>query len=115
MRDNPNTYAQDLIITSPSCRYKFLELQVVNQWQKQEFPYDSLYVYARKAVYSDNTLFLTVNKFLTRGYIFDISSFRDSEPVRLKKYSREFVYLIPWSRALLVELDNLDSETIEMY
>ena len=69
----------------------------------------------RTAKYGSDTLFVTLNKHLTRGYVFDADSFKDTEPKRLKKYSREFVYYVPWYKAMPVYLDTLDMETIELY
>ena len=113
--DNPNIYEQDLIINSPTCKYKYLELQVCSSWVGKNFPYPKLYIFARKARYGKDTLFLTINKFLTRGYLFDAESIKDVKPRRVKKYSRMFVYDVPWHRAMLVYFEDLDRETIEMY
>jgi len=113
--DNPDIYMQDLIINIPECKYKFLELQVCTQWINKEFPYPNLYVYERKKKYDDNTLYLTMDRYLTKGYLFDYNSFCDTKPVRLKKYSREFVYHIPWYKASLVYIDHIDKETFEFY
>jgi len=113
--DNPNIKQQDLIINSSTCKYKYLELQVCCQWVQENYPYDNLYIYETKARYGNDTLFLILNKFLTRCYLFDRQSFDNIEPTRLKKYSRLFVYKIPWNRAIKLFVANLDKETIEMY
>lgn len=115
IHDNPNLYEQDFIINSEKCKYKYLEIQVCTNWVNEKYPYKNLYIYETKARFDDNTLFLTFNKFLTRGYIFDAISFKDSKPHRIKKYSRYFVYYIPWNKVLQVYIDNLDKETFEMY
>lgn len=113
--DNPDEKKQDLIITSDTCKYKYLELQVCAGWTQKQFPYEKLYVYERKGTYGDDTLFLVLNRILTRGYIFDRQSFRNIEPTRLKPYSKQFVYRIPWNRAMEVYIEYLDKETIELY
>ncbi|AYV78911.1 MAG: hypothetical protein Edafosvirus48_2 [Edafosvirus sp.] len=113
--DNPDEYGEDLIINSPSCKYKYLELQVCSSWLNEKYPFNYPYVYARKIRYADDTLFLVLNKCLTKGYIFDMMSFKNVEPRRFKKYSREYVYDIPWHRVMTVYIETLDKETIESY
>ena len=113
--DNPDPFEQDLIIVSPTCKYRFLELQVCNQWVNEDFPYKKMYIYERKGKYCKDTLFLTLNKFLTRGYLFDMESVNVENRRRFKKFSREFVYEIPWHRVLYVFINKLDKETIELY
>ena len=114
--DNPNIYEQDMIINSKTkCKYKFLELQVCSSWVNDKFPYPKLYIFARKARYGEDTLFLTINKWLTQGYLFDAKSIKGVKPRRVKKYSRMFVYDVPWHRATPVYFDELDPETITSY
>jgi hypothetical protein len=112
--DNPDIYAEDLLITSPTCKYKFLELQVCTHWTGKQYPYDMPFIYARKATFSCDTLFLILNKYMTRGIIFNRSSLVD-KPRRLKKYSRYYVYDVPWNRVLSVELESLDIDMLNMY
>jgi hypothetical protein len=111
--DHPDEYAQDLIINSPTCSYKYLEVQVCTTWL-DKYPYDTVHIYARKARYDDDTLFITLNRAMTKGYIFSVGDMK-LVPRRLKKYSREFVYDIPWGRCMLVYLNSIDRETIELY
>lgn len=108
--DNPNIYEQDMIINIPGCRFKYLEIQVCSNWTCPEYPHKSLYVYERKGKYGEDTLFITMNKILTRGFLFARSSF-SNEPRRLGKYSREYVYDIPWNLALCVSIEYLDELT----
>jgi len=104
---------QDFIINKNyNCKYNFLEIQVASNWVEEKYPFENLWVYARKAKYSKDTLFLTLNKNLTLGYLFSYSSINQDKLKRLKKYSREFIYYVDWSKALLVYIDNLDKETI---
>jgi hypothetical protein len=115
VEDNPNKFEQDFIINSEKCKYKFLEIQVCSNWVNEKYPYKNIYIYETKARFDDSTLFLTLNRFLTRGYIFDAESFKNSKPHRLKKYSRYFVYDIPWNKVIYVNIDNMDKETFEFY
>lgn len=115
--DNPNIYEQDLIITDNNSKYKYIELQVCSKWVSDKYPFDHVYVYERKYKYGSTTLFITLDKFMTQGVIFDAQSFhyKNAKPRRLKKYSREFVYDIPWNRILPFTMDELSSELINMY
>lgn len=115
--DNPDIYQQDLIIKDDSnqCKYKYIEIQVCANWFYEKYPFPKVFVYERKGKYDLDTLFITLNKSLTRGYIFDAKSFKDSKPRRLKKYCREFVYDIPWNRIMPFHIDCLDKETILNY
>jgi hypothetical protein len=115
--DNPDVYGQDFLINSSDCKYKYLEIQVCANWLNKDdpYPYKNVNIYERKAKYTDDTLFLTLNKNMTCGYIFSAKTFRDSKPRRLKKYSREFVYDVPWSRVMKIYVHTLDKEAIEAY
>lgn len=115
VEDNPDPYGQDLILKIPECKYNFLELQICASWEKEKYPFEKLFVYARKNKYDNDTLFLTMNRFLTRGYLFDAESFKNTKPRRLKKYSREYVYDIPWCKACYVDIDVLDKETFQLF
>jgi hypothetical protein len=113
--EHPNPYKQDFIITSKTCKYKYLEVQVCSQWVNEIYPFENLWVWARKSVYNSDTLFITLNKSFKYGFIFDADSFKNVKKRRLKKYSREFVYDIPWNKIMKVSIDKLDKETIELY
>lgn len=114
VEDNPNIYEQDMILKIPECRYKYLELQVCIKWVGDKYPYDKPFVYARKKLFSEDTLFLIFDRHMTLGLLFDKKSLLD-EPRRLKKYSRSFVFEVPWNRILSINIDNLDIDTIKMY
>ena len=113
--DNPDPYKQDFIITDENCKYKYIEIQVCTNWLGEKFPFDNVFIYERKYHYGEDTLFITLNKNLTKGLIFDASSFKKSKPRRLKKYSREYVYDVPWYRILPFAVDCLDIEVIKLY
>lgn len=113
--DNPDQYKQDLIITDETYKYKYIELQVCATWIGDKFPYDHVFIYERKCHYGNDTLFMTLNKEMTRGYIFDAESFKNVKPRRFKKYCREFIYDIPWYRIMSIYTDTLTPEIIKMY
>lgn len=114
VQDNPDIYKEDMILNIPECKYKYLELQVCTKWIEEKYPYDKPFVYARKKLFSEDTLFIIFNKNMTRGLLFDKKSLL-STPRRLKKYSRSFVYEVPWYRVLSVNIDELDIDTIKLY
>lgn len=110
--DHPDDKAQDMVINSKTCRYKYLEVQVISDWI-ETFPHDNMFVYERKGRYGDDTLFITLNRPCTLGYIFDRKTFAD-KPRRIKKWSREFIYDIPLNRCMLVGISTLDELTFEL-
>src|SRR3990172_2816883 len=87
VKDNPDLYKQDLVITDKKFKYKYIELQVCTAWINEDFPHDKVYIYERKNIYGSDTLFMVLNKELTKGYIFDGLSYDYHKPKRLKKYS----------------------------
>jgi|688.fasta_scaffold187561_3 hypothetical protein len=113
--DNPDIYKQDLLITDNDCRYKYIELQVCSGWIGDTYPYDKVYIYERKCHYGDDTLFLTLNHDMSRGYIFSGKNIKDLQPRRIKKYAREFVYDIPWHRIMPVIIEDLTPDIIKLY
>ena len=116
--DNPNIYKQDFLINSDSCKYKYLEVQVCSKWINDKYPWSTVWIFSRKSVYLDDqnhTMFLTLNKKLTKGFLLDVESIKNVKKRRMKKYSREFVYDVPWHRIMSVSLEHLDKETIELY
>ena len=113
--DHPDQYKQDFVIKSDTCKYKYLEVQVCSKWINEKYSMDTVWVYARKSVYNSDTLFITLSKNLKFGFIFDANSFKDLKPRRLQKYSREYVYDVPWNKVMKITVDSLDKETIELY
>lgn len=115
VKDNPDTYKQDLVITDKNFKYKYIELQVCTNWINDKFPYDNVYIYERKNVYGKDTLFMTLDKHMTEGYIFDAESYDHTKPRRFKKWSREFVYDIPWHRVMHFMVDKITPEDLALY
>ena len=115
VEDNPDQKQQDLIIKSDTCKYKFLEIQVCASWITKTFPFKNVWVYERKDKYGDDTLFLTLDKFLKRGYLFKAICLKNIKPRRKEKYCREYVYDIPWNQVMPITVEHLDKETIELF
>ena len=113
--DNPDEYQQDLIVTDKNCKYKFIEIQVISQWIYEKYPYNTLYLYERKAKYDDDTLFITLNRNFTAGYIFDRKSINGIKPRRLIKYHREFIYDVPWRQVINFQVEDLNWDMINLY
>lgn len=115
VQDNPNIYEQDLIITDKDYKYKYLEIQVCAGWKDQKYPFKNIYIYEHKIRFGDETLFIFYSKDLSRGYVFDLATCRNNEPVRLKKYSKYFIYLIPWNQVLFFISDLFNPEDLKLY
>jgi len=114
-RDIVKKALNEFVITDPNYKYKYIELQVCATWVSDKFPYNNVYIYERKGCYGNDTLFITLDRHLTRGFVFDAESIKDKEPRRIKKYAREFVYDIPWNRIMPFNIDDLTPELIKMY
>lgn len=114
VKDNDNIYDQDLIINDKDCKYKFMELQVCTQWIHDKFPYNEPYIYERKIKFSKDTLYIISNRHMDKLLIFDRESV-NAKPQRIKKFSRTFVYSVPWNRILHCPVESLDMDTINMY
>ena len=106
--DNTNPFEQDFVINTSS-KYKYLEIQVCTKWGNNKFPYEYIYIFERKLKYRQNTLFLTLNKTLTMGYIFDIKHL--CEPYYLK--NGEKLCQVPWNKTKFVLIGLLDKFDLE--
>lgn len=114
VQDNPDVYAEDLVINDPKCKYKYIELQVCATWLGDNYPHDLPFVYERKGHFSKDTLYIIFDKNMEKGLLFDRESLK-KEPSRIKKYSRTFVYEVPWHRILKIYMNDFDMETIYLY
>ena len=112
--DNEDIYGEDMIFTANPFPYKYLEVQVLSTWSTSQFPYSFPFVYARKMLFSKDTLFVTFNKFLTEAIVFGRTSL-DEKPSRLKKYDRECVHYVSWHKALRVNTSDLTISNIKLY
>ena len=110
IKDNEDIYAEDMIITDESCRFKYLEIQVCAEWINN-YPHPKPFVFERKGHFHDNTLFILFDKHMTRCYLFSKTAL-NKEPVRTKKYSRYFKYEVPWSCVTLVYMENFTMDDI---
>lgn len=114
VKDNPDIYAQDMILEDEKCKYKYLELQVCATWTDNKYPHVVPYVYERKGHFSDDTLFIIFDKNFTKGLLFSKKSL-NNEPKRIKKYSRTYIYDVPWHKVLPFEMETFDIEIIRVY
>lgn len=106
--DNPNKYGQDMIINIKKCKYKYLELQVCTTWYNDRYPHKTAHIASRKIKYGSDTLFLTFDKHFKYGMIFDTVNVDPGKPKRKEKYSREYIYDIPWNDVYTINLNDLD-------
>ena len=112
--DNHDKFGEDLIFKCGDLPYKFIEVQVCSTWEDKLFPYRFPYVFARKMRFSDDTLFITFNKTFTEALMFS-KKVISTVPVRLKKYDREMIHYVPWSRVLRIDVDQLNLNNIKIY
>ena len=112
--DNPDIYKEDMVLHIPGLKYKYLELQVCTSWNLDKYPYTKPYIYERKKDFNINTLYIIFNRNFTKGLLFDNKSI-EAKPRRLKKFSRSFVYDIPWYRILPITIEDLDADTLLIY
>jgi len=69
--DNSDIYGVDLILTKNNNVVGYAEVEVRNNWDKDNFPFDTLNVPSRKKKLLENempTFFFSVNKILTRMF-----------------------------------------------
>jgi len=118
IKDNDDIYGEDMIFdvqnTPKKFPYKYLEVQVFSQWSEDKFPYIFPFVYSRKMRFSQSTLFVTFNKYLSEVIIFSRSSLSE-EPSKLKKYDRENVNYVPWSKAMRLKTCDFTIKNIWLY
>jgi hypothetical protein len=113
--DNPNKYGEDLIITNINLSYIYIEVQVCGTWKENNrFPYLFPFVYARKMKFSNKTLFITYNNNYTEFILFSYNAISKT-PSRLKKYDREMVNYVNWSKVIKTNINNLTIEIINKY
>lgn len=114
VEDNPDIYAQDLLLKYDGCKYKYIELQVCATWFGEGYPYDKPFVFERKAKFSVDTLYFIFDKHMKKCLIFNRNSLYQ-QPRRYAKYSRWFVYDVPWHCILPVTIEELSRETLLLY
>jgi len=112
--DNPNKYGEDMIVIDKKIPYHYIELQVYGKWSGKYFPHNMPYVYERKMKFSDKTLFVCFNSKYDELIMFCRTSIHPKK-YRLKKYSREMICYVPWSRAVRIEIKDFTIESILNY
>ena len=115
IEDHPDPYAADFLLHLEGCKYKFLEIQVCAAWKDKCYPYDEFTVPERKGRYGKDTLLLTLSRDFMDGYLFDSTSLDSKTLRRVRKYSREFVFVIPWNQTCRVWINTLDADTLKLF
>ena len=114
IKDNPDIYAEDMIIDDIDCKYKFLEIQACAEWIGEKYPHNKPFVFERKGHFDDKTLFILFDKHLTKALLFAKTSL-EKIPVRTKKYSRYYKYEVPWNKVVTVHMENFSIEDIYLF
>ena len=114
IKDNPDIYAEDMIIDDIDCKYKFLEIQACADWIGEKYPHNKAFVFERKGHFDDKTLFILFDKHLTKALLFAKTSL-ETIPVRTKKYSRYYKYEVPWNKVVTVHMENFSIEDIYLF
>ena len=114
IKDNPDIYAEDMIIDDIDCKYKFLEIQACADWIGEKYPHNKPFVFERKGHFDDKTLFILFDKHLTKALLFAKTSL-EKIPVRTKKYSRYYKYEVPWNKVITVHMENFSIEDIYLF
>lgn len=109
--DNPDIYGEDMIITNEKCNHKYLELQVCAEWYNDNYPYEKPFVFERKGHFSEDTLFIIFDKNFKRSFVFKKKHLNE-KPVRMKKYSKTFIYTIEWNRVYKIDVKDLCIEQL---
>lgn len=112
--NNPDKYAEDMIVVTKRIPYGYIELQVYGKWTEDVFPYDSPFVYERKLKFCETTLFICFNASYDKLVMFSRTAIHPKR-YRVKKYSREFIHYVPWSKAITLDTDKLSIEYIRQY
>ena len=114
IKDNPDIYAEDMIIDDIDCKYKFLEIQACADWIGEKYPHNKPFVFERKGHFNDKTLFILFDKHLTKALLFAKTSL-ETIPVRTKKYSRYYKYEVLWNKVVTVHMENFSIEDIYLF
>lgn len=112
--DNSDKYMEDMVVLTDEIPYGYIELQVYGKWKDEDFPYESPFVYERKMKFCETTLFICFNSTYDKLIMFSRDNIHPKK-YRAKRYSREFVHYVPWSRTLMINTKNLCMDTIKQY
>jgi hypothetical protein len=111
VQDNPDEYAEDMIIYSKDIPFGYMELQVHGSWKERDFPYPNPFVYERKMKFCASTLFICLNNEMTEALVFSRTAI-SPEKQRLEKYSRELIHIVPWNRVYRIPVKQLNIKTL---
>ena len=114
IKDNPDIYAEDMIIDDILCKYKFLEIQACAEWIGDKYPHDKPFVFERKGHFNDKTLFILFDKHMKKALLFAKTSLEPT-PVRTKKYSRFFKYEVQWNKVCTIFMENFSMDDIYLF
>jgi hypothetical protein len=114
IKDNPEIYDEDMILDIPGSKYKYVELQVCAEWITDIYPHKTPFVFERKGHFSDKTLYIIFNKYMTKGLLFAKTSL-EKKPRRYRKYSKIFVYDVPWRHVVTFDLESLNMDLLELF
>lgn len=112
--DNPNKYGEDMIVINKLIPYDYIELQVYGKWTNEYFPYNMPFVYERKLKFCARTLFICFNSKYDELIMFCRTSIHPKK-YRVKKYSREMMCYVPWSKAVRIYTKDFTTESILNY
>jgi len=113
VKDNNNIYGEDLILSHDKLPWDYIEVQVCGIWN-DKYPYSNPFIYARKMIFSDKTLFITFNKLYDQVIIFS-KKVINMNPCKLKKFDREIVYFVDWNHVIQTKVSNLNLDLLLCY
>ena len=107
---NPDIYGVDVILYRNNKPIGYAEVEVRNNWNSDNFPYDTLNVPCRKKKLLDNdlpTYFFSINKIQTRMFCCTadvvLNSRIQENPNKYVK-SKEYFYKVPVDKLKLINL-----------
>jgi len=112
--DNPDKYGEDIIVLTDDIPYQYIELQVFGLWNNDKFPYDFPFIYERKMKFRGSTLFICFNATYDKLIMFSKSAIHPKK-YKIKKYSREYIHYVPWSKTMTLNTIELSIQSIRLY
>jgi hypothetical protein len=112
--DNPNIYAEDLIVTNNDIPYEYIELQVYGQWKGKNDLYFTPFVFERKMKMSDLTLFICFSADYKRVVMFSKKTLTKLR-YKILKYPYEMVHYVISGCAMFLNIDDLCVDVIKKY
>lgn len=117
VKDNPNKYAEDMLVMTDMIPYKYIELQVYGKWIDEQFPYESPFIYERKMKFDQSTLFICFNASFDRIIIFERKAVNPKLHCLLSKFTKikEYINYVPWSKTITLDTNKLSTTIIKNY